>query len=339
MKRAILADIAASAGVTPATVSYYFSGRKKISAPVVEKITEAAKKLNYTPIHAAPAGRPKRIINMCVSMENGDLSGDVYHLGLMNGIMNCLVEEGYQLMFSRLVYGDSGSHSHFLKSLELVDGVILCNPRQDHRFEDEFQERNIPFVILGASEKKDSVFYVDVDMRGIGFQGADYFLAGGHRNILYLNMPETMTQSQHRLEGFRMAYVRRELVFNEQDHFYAPVGMEDAFELVKKLLSEDRHYTAVVTANELLGQGVVRAARELKINIPAKLEVLSMGGSVLGTCTVPALTIIDFNSRRHGYEAAKLLLEILHRKRVTPFHLILPGNLVERGSTRACYRH
>lgn len=334
MKQATLADIAASAGVTPATVSYYFSGRKRISAPVVEKITEAAKKLNYTPLHTGPQEGSKKIINMCVSMENVDLSGDIYYLGLMNGIMDCLAEAGCHLMFSRLVYGDPESHSHFLKSLEMTGGIILCNPRKDHRFEDEFQERNIPFVILGASEKTDSVFYVDVDMRGIGFQGADFFLTRGHRRILYLNMPETMTQSQHRLDGFRMAYARHGFVFNEEDHFYAPAVMDEAFELVKKLLGENRRYTAVVTANEVLAQAVIRAARELRLDIPAKLEVLGMGGTVLGTCTVPPLTIIDFNSYRHGYEAAKLLLEILHRKRVTPFHLILPGTLVERDSTR-----
>jgi DNA-binding LacI/PurR family transcriptional regulator len=334
VKQATLADIAVSAGVSPAAVSYYFSGRKKISAPVAERIAKAAEKLNYIPIHAGSRGESKKIINMCVSMENGDLSDGVYYLGLMNGIMDCLAEEGYQLMFSRLVYGDPKSHEHFLKSLKMTGGIILCNPRKDHHFEDEFQERNIPFVILGAPEKKDSVFYVDVDMRGIGFQGADYFLARGHRRILYLNMPETMTQSQHRLDGFRMAYARQGLAFNEADHFYAPEDIEEAFEQVKTLFGENRRYTAVVTANEVLAQAVVRAAREFKIDIPARLEVLSMGGTLLGTCAVPSLTIIDFNSHRHGYEAARLLLEILHRKRVTPFHMILPGTLVERGSTR-----
>jgi DNA-binding LacI/PurR family transcriptional regulator len=104
---------------------------------------------------------------------------------------------------------------------------------------------------------------------------------------------------------------------------------------VKRLLGENRRYTAVVTANEVIAQAVVRAARELRIDIPGKLEILSMGGTLLGTSTVPSLTIIDFNSHRHGYEAAKLLLEILHRKRVTPFHMMLPGTLVERGSTKS----
>jgi LacI family transcriptional regulator len=332
LKSTTLADVAAFAGVSSATVSYFFSGKKRISSKTATRIIEGAKKYNYSPIHIKPHAQPQKIINMCISMENRDISDGVYYLGLMNGIMDCLAGAGYQLMLSRLVYGDAESHSFFLKALDIAQGIILCNPRKDHHFEDEFQERNIPFVILGASEKK-YCFYVDVDMQGIGFQGADYFLAKGHRKILYLNLPETMTQSQHRLEGFQLAYVRRGLSFPVEDHFYAPAMMDDIYNLAKNLLAGD--YTAVVTASEELAQGVIRAARELKIHIPAKLELLSMGGSVLGTCTVPSLTIIDFNSYKHGFEAAKLLLEIIEGKRVTPFHLILPGSLVERESTRA----
>jgi DNA-binding LacI/PurR family transcriptional regulator len=267
-------------------------------------------------------------------MESKNLGDDIYHLGLMNGIMDCLTEQGYQMMLSRLLYGDGESHDYFRQSMDMADGIILCNPRKDHRFEDEFQERNIPFVILGASEKKDTVFYVDVDMQGIGFQGADYFLNKGHKRIFYMNLPETMTQSRHRLEGFRLAYTRRGLTFNEADHVYAPAVLETAYELIKERFTKNRDYTAVVTSSETQAQGVIRAMRELKIEIPAKLELLSMGGSILGACAVPALTVIDFNSHKHGYEAARLLLEILHRKRITPFHLILPGNLVERDSTR-----
>jgi len=334
LKQTTLADIAAYAGVTPATVSYYFSGKKRISGEVAAKIIEGAEKFNYIPIHARQAQGEKKLINMCISLENKNLSDDIYQLGLMNGIMDCLNEQGYQMMVSRLAYGDSESHRFFLRSLDMADGIILCNPRKDHRFEDEFEERNIPFVILGASEKKDSVFYVDVDMRGIGFQGADYFLDKGHKKIFYMNLPETMTQSQHRLEGFRKAYARRNMVLSEADHYYAPAVMETAYELVKKRFAENRDYTAIVTSSEIQAQGVIRAMRELKIEIPTRMELLSMGGTILGTCAVPSLTIIDFNSHRHGYEAARLLLEILQRKRITPFHLILPGNLIERGSTR-----
>jgi DNA-binding LacI/PurR family transcriptional regulator len=333
LKSTTLADIAAFAGVSSATVSYFFSGKKRISSSTAAKILEGAKKFDYKPVHARTRIGSPKIINICLSLENKDISDEVYFLGLMNGTMDCLAETECQLMFSRLVYGDAESHNSFLKSLDAADGIILCNPRKDHRFEDEFRERNIPFVILGAPEKNDSVFYVDVDMQGIGFQGAEYFLAKGSGKILYLNLFETMTQSQHRLQGFRLAYERRGLTFPEKDHFYAPASEDDVFALVKDLLASGA-YSAAVTASEVLAQSIIRAARELHIDIPNDLELLSMGGSVLGTCVVPSLTVIDFNSHKHGYEAARLLLDILERKRVTPFHMILPGNLIERESTR-----
>jgi len=55
---------------------------------------------------------------------------------------------------------------------------------------------------------------------------------------------------------------------------------------------------------------------------------------MLGALTVPSITTIDFNPHKHGYEAANLLLDVLAKKRIQPFHLILPGNLVERDSTK-----
>jgi LacI family transcriptional regulator len=74
--------------------------------------------------------------------------------------------------------------------------------------------------------------------------------------------------------------------------------------------------------------------RELKIPIPSKMEIISMGGTMMGAITVPSLTTIDFNPHKHGYEAARLLLDVLEKKRIQPFHLILPGTLVERDSTK-----
>jgi LacI family transcriptional regulator len=173
-------------------------------------------------------------------------------------------------------------------------------------------------------------------MHAIGYRSADFFLARGHRKIFYINLPETMTQSQHRLEGFRLAYQEKGLSFPEKDHFYLAAEMEEAYSLTKKFFAKGASpvYTAIVTASEIQAMGVIRALREAGREIPGDVELLSMGGSVLSTCAVPSLTVMDFNSRRHGAEAAKVLLEILNRKRISPFHMLLPANLIERDSTK-----
>jgi LacI family transcriptional regulator len=171
VKRATLTDIAAYAGVSTAAVSYYFMGKKNLSGEVTRKIQEAAALYNYTPVHGEPRGKAKdnRIVNMCFVLENKDISEDIYFLGMMNGAADCLAEHGYHLLVSRLVSGDRTLRDLFIAGLDMSAGVILCNPRRDHYFEDELEKQKIPYVLLGSSERTESAFYVDVDIAGCRF--------------------------------------------------------------------------------------------------------------------------------------------------------------------------
>ncbi|MDR2952545.1 MAG: LacI family transcriptional regulator [Treponema sp.] len=338
MRRATLADVAAYAGVSPAAVSYYFRGTKKLSSKLEEKLNEGAKILNYTPIHGSikpERARRIKLINMCVNVENNDdVKDDIYIFCLMNGILECLTEQGYQLAMSRIVEDDQKSRELFIAGLDHSAGVIICNNRKKHHLEDELKERKIPYVLLGAPEKAESDFYVDIDIQGVGYQATEYLLDKGHRRILFLNLAESMLQSQKRREGFLLAYEHRGLEFNDADHVFAPISTETCCRTVIDYIKRDKSYTAIVTANEIQAQGVIRAMRELKIAIPSKMAVISMGGTMLGAITVPSLTTIDFNPHKHGYETARLLLDVLEKKRIQPFHLFLPGTLVERDSAK-----
>ena len=337
MKQSTLADVAAYAGVSTAAVSYYFRGTKKLSRKIEQKLDEGAKVLNYTPIHSRhrPGDAQKaRLINICINVESKDTSDDFYFFNMMNGVMDCLAEHDYQLTISRLVEGKKKTQDIFYSNLGLTSGVILCNPRKDHCIEDELLERKIPYVILGSSEKTESTFYVDVDLQAVGFQATEHLLAKGHKHILFLNLAESMLQSQQRRDGFIMAYRQRGLEFNEEDHVFAPISAEICRKIVMESFEKRNDYTGVVTSNEIQAQGVIQAMKELKIPIPSKVAIISMGGTMLGELTVPSLTTINFNPYKHGYETAQLLLDVLTKKRIQPFHLILPGDLVERDSTK-----
>jgi len=337
MKAATLADVAAYAGVSPAAVSYYFRGTKKLSRSLEKKLEEGARILRYTPIHSPnkpETSRQIKQITMGVIAENNDVRDDIYIFSMMNGVMDCLAEHGYQFSLNRIIEGDNKSRDLFIDGFVYSAGVILCNNRKDHCLEDKLRERQIPYVILGSPEKTESEFYVDVDMKGVGYQATEYLLAKEHRRILFLNLSETMLQSQQRREGFILAHKKLGLEFNDADHIFAPVSAEICYQIIKKYFKKENAYTAVLTSNEIQAQGVIRALKELRMPVPSKVALISMGGTMLGTLIVPSLTTIDFNPHKHGYEAASLLLDVVSKKRIQPFHLILPGNLVERDSTK-----
>jgi LacI family transcriptional regulator len=212
--------------------------------------------------------------------------------------------------------------------------VIFSNPCTNHRIEDELKKREIPYVVHGTPEEAESSFYVDIDIQGAGFQAANCLLEKGHRQILYLNLHETLMQSRHFHDGFALAHKQHKLNFNEPDHIYTSFSADICCQIAKQLLAEPKKYTAVVTACEIQAQGVLKAAKELNIKIPSKLSLISMAGTMLAELTTPSLTTIDFKMHESGYEAARLLLDVLNKRRIQPCHFIFPGNLVERGSTK-----
>jgi DNA-binding LacI/PurR family transcriptional regulator len=232
-----------------------------------------------------------------------------------------------------LVEGDKASNDRFFSYMGLVRGVILSDPCTDHRIEDELIKRKIPYVVHGTPEKAESSYYVDIDMQGVGFQAANYLLEKGHRHILYINHPESKMQSQHLHEGFVLAHKHHGLDFNEADQIYTSNSSDICYQIAKQLLAVSK-YTAVVTPSEIRAQGVLKAAKELNIKIPSKLSLVSMAGTMLSTLTSPPLTAIEYRLHETGYEAAQLLLDVLDKRRIQPCHSILPGNLVERDSTK-----
>jgi LacI family transcriptional regulator len=336
-QQATLADLAKYAGVTPSAASYYFRGKKKLSQERESKLAEAAALYNYKPMHIrsiSEANSNTKLISMCNIVESKSEINDIFNFSLISDVMEQLAENRHKLIMNFLIEGDQESNDNFFSGLELVRGVILGNPRTDHRIEDELEKRKIPYVVLGTPERKESPYYVDIDMKGAGFQAANFFLEKGHRHILYLNLPESMLQSQHRRDGFVLAHKQRGIDFNEADHIYTSFSDDICYQTAKRLLALPKKYTAVVTSSETQAQGVMKASKELNIKIPSKLSLVSMAETVISTLTNPPLTSIDFRPQKLGYEAAQLLLDVLDKKRIEPFHLILPGNLVERGSTK-----
>jgi DNA-binding LacI/PurR family transcriptional regulator len=128
MRRATLADVAAYAGVSTAAVSYYFRGTKKLSRKLEQKLDEGAKVLQYVPIHSnkkKETSQRIKLINMCVNVENNDdVKSDTYIFCLLNGILECLTEQGYQLAISRIVEDDQKSRELFITGLDHSAGVI-----------------------------------------------------------------------------------------------------------------------------------------------------------------------------------------------------------------------
>lgn len=336
MNKITINDIAAHAGVSKASVSYVLSGTKRLKKDTEERVMKAVEELGYTPPKQVTRLQKKqpKLINFCLPLEKGKISDDPYYIPLIEGAMEYAVSHGYHLMLTRLTKGDEAAEQIFFQSLDFIDGCILCNLQQDDIYEQALIDRHIPYVVNGTPIKVHTKFYVDADIEGIAYQASSYLLKKGHQKIQYINLAEHLIQSQQRLSGFMLAHREFNVPWEEDKHHYCNVSMEESYDLMKQLLRGEKNYvSAIVTSNEIQARGAIKAIQEHHIAIPQQMAVVSMGGSVLSVVGHPRLTTIDFSPSQIGYEAAKMLIEVINKKRIRPSQMVIPGKLIVREST------
>ena len=107
---------------------------------------------------------------------------------------------------------------------------------------------------------------------------------------------------------------------------------EKARDLAIRLLGRRHPPDTIVAASDRQAQGVLRAAEDLGIRVPAELGVAGEGDTVLARHSHPTLTSVRVRPRRLGEAAMQSLMGLLNgAERVE--NLLLPAELVIRRST------
>jgi LacI family transcriptional regulator len=98
--------------------------------------------------------------------------------------------------------------------------------------------------------------------------------------------------------------------------------------------------TAVVCANDRLAVGAIAAFQRRGLSCPADISVVGMNDMPLADRLRPPLTTVQNQHYRAGVESAELLVDILDGpQREHPRHIVLPVELVIRGSTSVPASH
>jgi LacI family transcriptional regulator, galactose operon repressor len=111
----------------------------------------------------------------------------------------------------------------------------------------------------------------------------------------------------------------------------AEYGYRTAYEF----LSAREPPTAIIAgANQMLG--ILKATRALGLELPRDLSLISLGDTDLAELYSPPLTVVRWDNLRTGQVAAELLLaRIAGSAREDALHVVLPSELVIRGSCAA----
>jgi len=194
-------------------------------------------------------------------------------------------------------------------------------------------------VIVGNRPVKDSVTWVKADDQA-GMQLAIRHLRQlGHRSILFVH-----DVGKH--QGLTDALTAWKRDADEQDpaHNLTPLRVgaggdqarpRVARQAIKDYLEGNRPPSAIVCDNDELALGVLHGLRDLGIEIPRDLSLMSIGDTVLAEYSVPSLSVVDVRFDRHIRIAADLILKLLSGSETGKTGHIIQPRLIQRESTAA----
>ncbi|MFI8068453.1 LacI family DNA-binding transcriptional regulator [Streptomyces sp. NPDC086033] len=336
-----MADVARSAGVSVATVSHVLNGTRPVLPHTRQAVLDAVDELGYTPNTLARSlvTSRTRSIGLAVSAISNP-----YFTEILQGVEAGALEHGYSL----LIADPHDDPDHECKVVQLlherrVDGMIVApsaDPRElvsylgRHRVPTVFLDRVIDGVIDGVTGTvggavggvTEGVVGGAVEDPAGGPQRFDQVcaentgpmarlvthLAGlGHRRIGLVAGRPGLSTTAERITGYRQGLTTARLPYDDDLVVHGDSESAGAERATAALLSLAAPPTALVTANNAMTIGALRALRDRGLSVPDDLALCCFDDFAWADLFSPRLTAIAQPSREIGAQAVRVLLERL----------------------------
>ncbi len=307
-----IVEVAARAGVSPATVSRALRGIPGVSAGTRRAVEKAAADLGYVASASASAlarGRTSAIGVMAPWISRWFFSA------IIEGAQDVVAERGYDVLLYPLG-ANAGPDAASIKARTLskkVDGVLALNVPL-HIGTVAIVDLRLPVVTVGAQVP--GLSGVMIDDRDVGYQATRHLLELGHRRIAFLGLdPDSaygFSVASDRHSGYqaalREAGIEPDPALVQTTGFSVEAG-EAAVEHQLMLADWDIRQlpTAIVAVSDEVAMGVLYAARKRGVRIPEDVSLIGVDDHDLAYLF--DLTTIGQPVREQGRQAAGLLMD------------------------------
>jgi DNA-binding LacI/PurR family transcriptional regulator len=316
-------EVAARAGVSPATVSRVFTRPGTVAADTRRRVIAVADELSYTPHPVARSLAQGRTGNIGIVVPD---IANAFSAVVTKAVQQEARRDGYALFVagSDEIAQDEEQWARAMATQ--VDGLLLLSPQMPDRA--LLGLAGITPVVM-TNRLLDGIPAVLTDAYEATGHAVEHLYALGHRELIYLAGPDGYS-NEVRLRGFRDACARLGLAASELGPFHArfSAGVR-AGDLVLATSA-----TGVVAYNDEVAVGVINRLADRGVRVPQDVSVVGYDDTLLAEMVMPRLTTVRIPAATAGTAAAGMLLDVVGgRDGAVRDRLRLPAELVVRSST------
>jgi LacI family transcriptional regulator len=292
-------------------VSYVINNGPRPVAPATrERVLAAIKELGYRPDRVAQAMASRRtdLIGMIVPDARQPFFAEMAH-----AVEQAAAERGKMVLVGNSDYRDE-REVHYLRAFlgMRVSGLILVSQGMSERAASEIEAWDARVVLLHERpEAIDDVAVVTDDIGGAQL-ATRHLLEHGHEYVACIggieNTPSVGDPVADHVEGWRRA-MQESGRSTEGRLIEAPYNRYDAYKVALEVLARPDRPTAIFCATDDQAIGVLRAARELRIDVPGELAVAGFDDVKEAALTDPPLTTIASDRPAMARAAVDLVLD------------------------------
>ena len=332
--RTRLADIAAQAQVSEATVSRVLNDKPGVSTETRRAVLTALDVLGYE--------RPARLRTRSASLVGlvvPELDNPIFP-AFAQVIESVLAQHGCTPVLCTQTPGGVTEDEYVEMLLDRqVSGIIFVSGlhADTAASKDRYHQLvaiPLPIVLINGYAQGIEVPFISCDDRIAGELAVSHLVALGHERIGLITGPERFQPVQRKLAGFRSAMTS--LLGMSPAEISSLVslslfGVEGGAAAAGRLL--DRGVTGIVCGSDMMALGAIREARSRGLSVPGDVSVVGYDDSPLMAFTDPPLTTVRQPVAAMAIAAVRALVDEINGHPAPHSEYVFRPELVVRGST------
>lgn len=321
-----MVDVARLAGVSVKTVSRVVNNAPYVQQEVIDRVLAAAAELGFRRngiAHSLRSGRATATVGLVI-----EEIANPFYATIAGAVSE--VARGHDTLLITASSEEDPDREHALL-LDLcsrrVDGLIVVPAGFDHAFLRVEVEMGMPVVFLDRPAGGLLADTVLLDNRGGARAGVEHLIAAGHRRIAVLLDSMCVYTMRERVAGAQEALAAAGVRYDPglvRDGVGDP---ERAARTVSELLGRADPPTAFFSTNNRITVGIVQELWRRG----SDAALVGFDDFELAHLMPRPLTVIAYDVREYGRQAAELLFRRIGGDTSWPVTQVLPTRLVRRG--------
>lgn len=332
MKKPSIKEVAKMAGVSTATVSNVFSGRKAVNDDLKKRVHDAADQLGYQVNRVASQLRSQR--NSIVAVLVPNLT-DTFFATIVSNIEDLAFSQGYDVVVASSHDRTDIEDSRLKALLRWQPAGVIAVPCSG----------SLPQALLDIQSKCPVVLVdrvaphacpfdtITLNNQGAGQDAFNHLLQLGHNKVLIAASNLSFPPIQSRVDGCQSVVSELPL---QSETIELGSEIEEGAKIVGKWLDTHERPSAIFALTNVTTLSVLTALAERKIRVGEDISLLAHDDYVWMSARSVSLTVMKQPVEKMAHSAWGRLLERIEsgRKNDEPTTTIFEAQLVQRNSVK-----